>query len=524
LLTLVAVAIRHSQSLKALISDWVQKCTETHNTSSCANNTASWLPTRLVDIGVRADTRLTRLIVTEGLCPTDHPYIVLSHIVQDQFEGLVRANMDDWLKSLPIKEIPELFHAATLIADELGFRYIWIDAICVIQDCEADQFYGASKRGQVFQHCSMNITADSVLSFSRILDPQCGAIFPTSEGQSTTLLTNQVMTPANIWSAEMVCSPLARDCGFFQDQLFAPRRLHFGKTEVYWQCPELKACESFPDGLPQQLLQNPANDAAIERIARQAQMLSRTSPAMARVHSRCNTPISWRVAWHQLLNQYSQCISSSQCNRLLQVAGIAREFEALSGDKYIAGLWKGSLVDDLLWYTDGAARQRPNDLTTPTWSWASVESVIKHLPPASLFGNFVKIIDVEAGASGRSPTENISQGTLKLNCYLLKVLPGPFSVDSIFPDCEDDVTEGHHFLLPMRLQHSAQGDYLCGLVLRRTEDAFTSTYERIGFFRFGKDDSIHILGHEAYGTAYIFPRNPGNVVDTEYLYKDITII
>jgi hypothetical protein len=309
-----------------------------------------------MDIGVRSDTRQTRLIVTKGLCPTDHPYIALSHIIQDQFEGLVRANMDDWLQSLPSKEMPELFRAATLIADELDFRYIWIDAICVIQDCEADQFYEASKRGQVFQHCSMNITADSALSFSRILDPQRGAISPPSEGQSTTLLTNQVMTPANIWSAEMVCSPLARNCGFFQDQLFAPRRLHFGQNEVYWQCPELKACESFPHGLPQQLLQNPANDTVMERIARQAQTLSKTSPMTVHAHSRCNTPMSWRVTWHQLLNQYSQCISSSPCNRLLQVAGIAREFEALSGDKYIAGLWQGSLVDDLLWCTDGAAR------------------------------------------------------------------------------------------------------------------------------------------------------------------------
>jgi hypothetical protein len=152
LLTLIAVPIRHSQNFKALVSDWVQKCTETHNTVSCTNNTTLWLPIRLIDIGAGADLRLARLVVTKGLCPVDHPYVTLSHILKDQFEGLVRANIDKWLKSLPTKDMPELFRAATLIANDLGFRYIWIDAICIFQDCEIDQFIEVLKRGQVSQY------------------------------------------------------------------------------------------------------------------------------------------------------------------------------------------------------------------------------------------------------------------------------------------------------------------------------------------------------------------------------------
>jgi hypothetical protein len=522
LLTLVAVAIRHSQNLKALVTNWVQKCTETHNTASCADNTASWLLTRLIDIGVGSDSREARLITTEGLCPVDHPYVTLSHMAKDQFEGLLRANIDDWMKSLPIKDMPEHFNAATLVADKLGFRYIWIDDICINQDCEADQRNEVSKRGQVFQHCSMNMTADTAESFLRILDPKYGHGSQPAGGDTTTLPT--AIVPANIWSAEMVCSPIGRDASFFQDQLFAPRRLHFGKTEIYWQCPELKACETFPEGLPAQLLQNPANDTMIEKISRQAQMPSKSTPTNMRPQSRCNIRLSWRVAWHQIINQYSQCTSTSPSNRLSHVAGIAREFEVLSGDKYIVGLWQGSLINDLLWYTDGKARQRSNNYLTPSWSWTSIESVIKYLLPASLYGNFVKILDVEAGTSIHSSTENTSQGTIKLDGYLLKVLPGPFSADSIFSDCQDDITEGHHFLLPLRLQKTIQGNCLCGLVLRRTEESFTSTYERIGMFRFAEDDSIHIFGHNAYGTAYVFPSDPGNVLDTEYLYKDITII
>jgi hypothetical protein len=231
------------------------------------------------------------------------------------------------------------------------------------------------------------------------------------------------------------------------------------------------------------------------------------------------------MVWYQLVNQYSLCSSSSPCKRLPQIAGLVREFEVLSGDNYVVGLWQGSLVDDLLWYTDGAARQRSNDSYTPTWSWASIDSVIKYLPTASLFGNFVKIVDIRVGGSDlNAPVGQVFESSLKVNGYLLKILPGPFSADSMLPDCQDDVTEGHHFLLPLRLQKSAHGNHLCGLILRHVEEAFIATFERIGMFRFSEGDSVHILGHEVYGTAYIFPRDPGNVVDTEFPYKDITII
>jgi hypothetical protein len=208
LLALVAVTIRRSQNLKALVSTWAQKCTETHNTTSCANNTALWLPARLVNVGVGTDTRQARLVVTGGLCPVDHPNVTLSHITEDEFEGLVRANLDDWLKSLPIKDTPELFNAATLAADELSFRYIWIDAICTIQDREIDQFNEISERGQMFQHCSVNITADTVKTFFRMVDPKHGETSQLADGETNTLPTT--ITLANMWSAEMLCSPIGR--------------------------------------------------------------------------------------------------------------------------------------------------------------------------------------------------------------------------------------------------------------------------------------------------------------------------
>lgn len=35
-----------------------------------------------------------------------------------------------------------------------------------------------------------------------------------------------------------------------QERLLAPRVLHFGQTQVIWECRELSACELYPHGLP----------------------------------------------------------------------------------------------------------------------------------------------------------------------------------------------------------------------------------------------------------------------------------
>ena len=38
-----------------------------------------------------------------------------------------------------------------------------------------------------------------------------------------------------------------------QERLLAPRTLHFGRDQLFWECRTFEACESFPGGLPQSL-------------------------------------------------------------------------------------------------------------------------------------------------------------------------------------------------------------------------------------------------------------------------------
>jgi hypothetical protein len=44
-------------------------------------------------------------------------------------------------------------------------------------------------------------------------------------------------------------SPLCRRAWVLQERLLAPRNLHFGHDQLFWECNQLKACEGYPIGL-----------------------------------------------------------------------------------------------------------------------------------------------------------------------------------------------------------------------------------------------------------------------------------
>ncbi|KAH7074419.1 hypothetical protein BKA63DRAFT_490966 [Paraphoma chrysanthemicola] len=411
----------------------------------------------------RSYTKLQFILGSEfGGCPDvlKDTFELLQTFQEDGFDGLLHTNIEDWLITLPRDKFPALFESARLAAELSGFQYIWIDMICVIQDSSEDLMREVPLRAHVFQHCA--------------------------------------------------------------DQLFAPRRLHFGETQMFWHCAQVKACEMFQNGLPQQMLQNPINDSVLERALRQVQLQSQSKSKLHRpAHEATQTP--WIELWQLLVKRYSQCSLFTRGTKLLGMSGITSVLQALTGDISFAGLWQSNLINDLLWCIEDSAPQRPELSCAPTWSWASTEGPINYLSSSTLYGNFVNIVDVQAaGVENNMFVDEPVTAFLRLDGYLLKIMPGPFTPRTMFPDCDADVTEGYYYCLPLRLQKSAHREYLCGLVLRRFETS--QCYERVGMFRCGEGDELHILGLEKFGRAYTFTKDPGEVVNNMTMVKDITIL
>ena len=48
------------------------------------------------------------------------------------------SNLDDFLYDVPFGLLPRTFQHAVIAAHQLGARFLWIDALCIIQNVEQD--------------------------------------------------------------------------------------------------------------------------------------------------------------------------------------------------------------------------------------------------------------------------------------------------------------------------------------------------------------------------------------------------
>lgn len=95
--------------------------------------------------------------------------------------------------------------------------------------------------------------------------------------------------------------------------------------------------------------------------------------------------------WQPVVNAYSRRELLDPGDKLPAIANLARAVNEITGETYVAGLWKESLVEGLMWQAVGFARGKTRDLRVyraPSWSWASMDGP---------FGTFGKGKGVDAG-------------------------------------------------------------------------------------------------------------------------------
>lgn len=56
------------------------------------------------------------------------------------------------LQGIVIAVLPQTFHDAVYIARQLGLRYLWVDALCILQDFSDDWARGARIMGQYYKN------------------------------------------------------------------------------------------------------------------------------------------------------------------------------------------------------------------------------------------------------------------------------------------------------------------------------------------------------------------------------------
>jgi hypothetical protein len=61
---------------------------------------------------------------------------------------------------------------------------------------------------------------------------------------------NFTVIDSNIWAANITRYLLMKCARVFQERILAPRVPHFSKSQLFWECCSLQACENYLSGLP----------------------------------------------------------------------------------------------------------------------------------------------------------------------------------------------------------------------------------------------------------------------------------
>jgi len=115
---------------------WIDSCIAGH--SSCSKDTEQFRPSRLLDLAGTASGDDIRLILSELEVPKERQrqnhYATLSYCWGPP--GLnattTKENIEERRRKISIESLPKTVQDAVKVTRELGIRYLWVDALCIV--------------------------------------------------------------------------------------------------------------------------------------------------------------------------------------------------------------------------------------------------------------------------------------------------------------------------------------------------------------------------------------------------------
>lgn len=380
----------------------LHSCDTFHHTCKISRNNK--LPSRLVDVG--PDDEHIRLRETEG---ERGEYAALSYCWGESSIQLKATGptLDKMKNHIPPEQLPKTIRDAMKLTRMLGLNYIWIDCLCILQDSDPDWESEAAKMGQYYQWANLTVSASAAVSAScglfgtrpKVSQPK-QIQFRDSDGSLHPLFAQS--RNIQLWTDRIdSLGPLSERGWTFQEHALSGRIIHFTEGEMIWECPWEMTSE---DGHP---IRNTCHSMIKEFQEK-----------------RLEAPEKY---WRSLVRAYSGRRLSYSKDRLPAIAGVAEQYCKLTGQEYLAGLWRDSLPVDLVWSSWGweEVDKPPRVLVGPSWSWASIEGGVAFIaePIGYVFPAEVHatVHNVHCSVPGNNTFGQVKQGTLDITGPVLEM-------------------------------------------------------------------------------------------------------
>ncbi|KAH0541562.1 hypothetical protein FGG08_003974 [Glutinoglossum americanum] len=448
-----------------MVQKRIRECISAH--SSCRmRDPANAFPKRLLDLGVVADggnePSHIRLYEPRG---ETAPYAALSHCWGT--EPLLRTTLQ--MTRAPIEftwsSLPKSFQDAAKVARNLGLRYLWIDSLCIVQDDPLDWEEEAAKMGSIYEGSYVTIAATSATGsthgfLSQRQDPYELVEAGTGGSQFSVFVRKFIseedhewlLLPSHARTSGKELHPLLERGWCFQERMMASRVLHYTDREVVFECNSGYRCEcnGMEEAIPHSLkflqsrmmdpdpidVDNPTREVLAKVIGIDKGWGEELNESFA---SR-NTSLKYAQGWNFFAQRYSETKLTYQEDILPALSALANRMKRLTGDTYLAGLWKQHIPGCFLWVsyyyydayrakrTKSAVATDASPLVTqepsyiaPSFSWTSRVAKIRWWRLDNTAQQEVELLEADCKPRGSDPLGEVSSGFVKLRGRMIAV-------------------------------------------------------------------------------------------------------
>lgn len=288
-------------------------------------------------------------------------------------------NIEAHKAAIPTSSMPQSLQDVVVVARGLGFRYIWVDALCIIQGDDEEWQNEHPRLSDVYLHATLVIAAD------KASDLNAGFLGARQSELRVTQIHALKHIPTDSHDVESLCpspllldEPLNQRAWSLSEAIFSVRIVHFTSSGMIWECNTVRRSE---DGSYQNLEEDDTDSFRMfrnETIARRC--------TVSELYSKWN-----KVVEHFTRRQINSHPDERYKDplKLVAIARLARRFSEIlklvtgHEDLYLGGLWKADLPGSLLWTTEIASAnhlpiqtRRSQIQRAPSWSWASIEGPV----------------------------------------------------------------------------------------------------------------------------------------------------
>ncbi|KAK4957973.1 hypothetical protein LTR10_004398 [Elasticomyces elasticus] len=284
----------------------------------------------------------------------------------------VESNLQTRCEGIIFDSSAATFQDAATITRKLGIKYLWIDALCIIQGDEDDWRRESMNMNYVYQHATVTITSEaSPKSSIGIEDSMKPARRPSSMLPWALSRCENKSLQGKIYfreSEEPSRGPLSNRAWTLQEEVLSPRIIRFAEQQVLWRCCS-EVWSEWEPGRGRTFYWEYA-----ETWWNTVQPFRKSDSGHEIIPSRNMSKAILDFWYMSIVNHYVSRQVTYPRDRLMALLGITREIQNyLPEPEFIAGIWAADIHSGLAWHAPVANTKAYPAYDAPSWSWTHLD-------------------------------------------------------------------------------------------------------------------------------------------------------